>query len=459
MSRTLAVLAIGAGVFSLLQSLTAPVLPTIQQELNTSQNTVTWVLTAYLLSASVFTPVLGRVGDMVGKRRTLVAVMTALAAGLFLAAIAPNIEVLILARVVQGAGGALIPLAFGIIRDEFPRERSAAAIGTLSAIFAVGSGLGVVLAGPVVSSLGMRWLFWLPLGIVLIAAFAAHRFVPESPVRTPGRINWVATGLLSAWLVTLLLGVSQSTSLGWDSPTVLGLLGAAVVLIVAWIRVEVRSDNPLIDMRMMRLPAVWSTNTVALLFGAAMFAAWAFIPQFVQTPASQGYGFGASVSQAGLLMLPMLVTMFIAGILSGRIVAVFSFRAQLAVGSVLSAVACTVLAFAHDREWEVAAGSGLLGLGIGLAFATMTNLVVQAVPVTQTGAASGMNANIRTVGGSIGAGVMSSLVTAQLGAGGLPLESGYTTGFATFAVISVIAAGAALLVPRERRAELRPAAA
>ncbi|RSM79445.1 MFS transporter [Kibdelosporangium aridum] len=459
MSRTMVVLAIGAGVFSLLQSLIAPVLPTIQQELHTSQNTATWVLTAYLLSASIFTPVLGRVGDMVGKRRTLVAVLTALAVGLLLAALAPSIELLILARAVQGAGGAVFPLAYGIIRDEFPRERVAGAISTLSAIIAAGGGLGVILAGPIVATLGMRWLFWLPMVIVLVTAFAAHRLVPESPVRTPGRINWAATLLLSGWLVALLLGVSQGTSWGWGSPAVLALFGVAVVLLGLWVRVEMRSANPLIDMRMMRLPAVWTTNAVAFLFGAAMFAAWAFIPQLAQTPPSQGYGFGASVSQAGLLMLPMLVAMFIVGILSGRMAPFFSFRAQLAAGSVLSAAACAVLALAHDQAWEVAVGGGLLGLGVGLAYATMTNLVVEAVPVTQTSVASGMNANIRTIGGSIGAGVMSSLVTAHLGFAGLPLEAGYTTGFATFAVISIVAAGAALLVPRVRKAELQPAAA
>ena len=459
MSRILAVLAVGAGVVALLQSLVGPVLPTIQQELHTTQNTATWVFTAYLLSASICTPLLGRVGDMVGKRRTLVAVMVALAFGCLLAAVAPTIELLIVARVVQGIGGAVFPLAYGIVRDEFPPERLARTISALSAVIAVASGLGVVLAGPVVAGLGVRWLFWIPMIVVLVGAFAAHRLVPESAVRTPGRLNWVATGLLSGWLVALLLGVSQGRAWGWTSGAVLGLFALAVLLMAAWIRLELRSANPLIDMRMMRLPAVWTTNAVTLLFGAAMFAAWAFIPQLAQTPVSQGYGFGASISQAGLLMLPMLVAMFVAGILSGRMAPAFSFRAQLASGAVLSAVACASLALAHDRAWEVAVGAGLLGLGIGLAFATMTNLVVRAVPPTQTGVASGMNINIRAIGGSIGAAVMSSVVTAQLGMAGLPLESGYTTGFATFAVIAAVAAGAALLVPRERTAELRPVAA
>src|ERR1043165_4726912 len=349
MSRILAVLAVGAGVVALLQSLVGPVLPTIQQELHTTQNTATWVFTAYLLSASICTPLLGRVGDMVGKRRTLVAVMVALAFGCLLAAVAATIELLVVARVVQGIGGAGFPLAYGIVRDEFPPERLARTISALSAVIAVASGLGVVLAGPVVAGLGVRWLFWIPMIVVLVGAFAAHRLVPESAVRTPGRLNWVATGLLSGWLVALLLGVSQGRAWGWTSGAVLGLFALAVLLMAAWIRMELRSANPLIDMRMMRLPAGGTTNAVTFPFGAAMFAAWAFIPQLAQTPVSQGYGFGASISQAGLLMLPMLVAMFVAGILSGRMAPAFSFRAQLASGAVLSAVACASLALAHDR--------------------------------------------------------------------------------------------------------------
>jgi predicted MFS family arabinose efflux permease len=424
----------------MLQSLIGPVLPTIQHELGTSQNTATWVLTAYLLSASVATPILGRVGDMVGKNRTLVVVLVAVALGCLLAALAPTIGVLIAARVIQGAGGAVFPLAFGILRDELPPAGVHKAVGTLSAVIAVGSGLGVVLAGPVVDLLGMRWLFWLPLFVVFPAALAAHLWIPDSPVRTRGRVNWVATVLLSGWLVALLLAVSQAPSWGWGSPGVLGLIAVAVAGLVAWTLVELRSRNPLIDMRMLRLPAVWPTNTVALLFGAAMFAAWAFLPQLVQART----GFGASVTEAGLLMLPMLVTMFVAGLVSGRLPV--TPRVQLAVAAAFTALANLGLAVAHTQRWEIAAWSALLGLAIGLAFSAMTTLVVQAVPPSQTGAASGTNANLRTIGGSIGAAVMSSIVTAA------PGNSGYTDGFAVFAVVSLVAVAAALLVPSARRA-------
>jgi EmrB/QacA subfamily drug resistance transporter len=446
-SLTFLLLAAGAGSFALLQSLVAPVLATIQGELHTSQSAVTWVLTAYLLSASIFTPILGRVGDSYGKKRTLVGVLLTLAAGSLLAALAPSIGVLIVARVIQGAGGAVLPLSFGILRDEFPPARVASAVGAMSAVIGVGGGLGIVLAGPIVDVLGYRWLFWIPMVVVAVAAACAQRFVPESPVRHPGRINWLAAALLSGWLVALLLAVSEAPEWGWGSTRVLGLAIAAVVLLVAWVRTEVRAADPLIDMRMMRLPSVWTTNLAAMLFGASMYAVFAFLPQFVETPARAGYGFGASVTEAGLLLLPMLVTMFFAGIVSGRTEGTFSSKAQLATGSGFAVVACAMLTAAHADRWEIAAATALLGLGIGLAFSSMTNLIVRSVPARQTGVASGMNANFRTIGGAIGAGLMGSLVTGSLQPDGFPSQSGYTDGFLLLTLFSIAAVAAALIVP------------
>ncbi|MET7834991.1 MFS transporter [Micromonospora sediminicola] len=452
---TFLVLAAGTGFFAMLQSLITPVLPTIQHDLHTSPNTVTWVLTAYLLSASIFTPILGRVGDMIGKERTLVVSLAALALGCLLAAVAPSIGVLIAARVVQGIGGAVFPLSFGIIRDEFPAARVSSAVASISAVVAVGGGLGVVLAGPIVATLGYRWLFWIPLVVVGLTALAAYRFVPPSPVRTPGRINWLSALLLSGWLVALLLPVSKGAAWGWGSGRVVGLLTLAVVLAAAWLVAEARAGNPLIDLRMMRLPAVWTTNLVALLYGASMFSVYAFLPQFAQIPTSAGYGFGASVTQAGLLMLPMLVGMFAAGLLAGRLESRFSAKAQLSTGAAFNVAAAAMLTVAHDTRWEVGVAGGLVGLGIGLAFASMANLIVASVPAAQTGAATGMNANIRTIGGAIGAALASAVITAHPQASGLPREAGFTAGFLLLTGISLAAALAALAVPSGRRARPR----
>jgi len=447
----LAVLATVVASFSMLQSLVSPALPVIQRDLHTTASTVTWVFTALLLAVSVATPLLGRVGDMVGKERTLVVGLIALAVGCLIAALAPNIGVLIGARVLQGVGGAVFPLSFGIIRDEFPAERVPSMVGVVSAIIAAGGGLGIVLAGPIVQTLGWRWLFWIPLIVVSLAAVMVRRYVPESPNRVPGRIDWVAATLLSGWLIALLLPLSTGRSWGWDSFRTIGLFAVAVVLFVSWIAVELRSPNPLIDMRVMRLPAVWTTNLVALLFGAAMFAVYAFVPQFMQIPKAAGFGFGSSVTQAGLLMLPMLVTMAVTGSLSGPLAPRFSVKAQVIWGSGLSLIAALAFAEFHDEPWQVAVSTALFGVGLGLAYASMTSLIVQNVPREQTGAATGMNANIRTIGGSIGTALASSIITGHLQPSGLPAEAGFTD---TFLLLSAFAAAAVLLalaIPATRR--------
>ena len=394
---------------------------------------------------------------MVGKKRIFVVALAALALGSLLAALATSIGVMIVARAIQGVGGGVLPLAFGIIRDEFPPQKLGSAVGTTAALAAVGGGFGIVLAGPIIKVLNYHWLFWIPMIMVVAAGLAAHFLVPESPVRTPGRINWTAAVLLAAWLIALLVAVTEGPSWGWASPRVLGLFVAAVVFLLVWIWVELRSAEPLIDMRMMRLPAVWTTNLVAFLFGACLYSALAFLPEFLQTPASAGYGFGASVTASGFFLLPLAVAMFAFGMVSGRLAGRIGARSVLIIGSATSIFPFVLLAVAHDHEWQIFLATTVLGAGFGLAFSAMSSIIVGAVPAAQTGVASGMNANIRTIGGSIGAAVMASIVTSGVAADALPKESGYTDGFAMLAVAAVLAAGASVLVPRARRQAGAPA--
>jgi EmrB/QacA subfamily drug resistance transporter len=448
---TFGILAIGIGAFSLLQSMVIPVLSTVQAELHTSQSAVTWVLTAYLLSASVMTPILGRVGDMYGKKWVFVAALVALAVGSVLAAVAPNLAVMIAARVIQGLGGGMLPLGFGIIRDEFPREKVAGAVGILAALTAVGGSLGIVLAGPIVNALSWRWLFWLPAIVTAVAMAGAVLFVPQSPVRSPGTISWLPAVLLSGWLVALLVPLSEASDWGWGSPTVIGLFAAAVLLAALWVWSELRAATPLIDMKMMRLPAVWTNNLVALLIGVGLYAMFAFLPEFVQTPTAAGYGFGASITRSGLMLLPSGATMIVVGLFAGSLTRRIGGKVMVVAGCLIGCVSMAMFAFAHSQEWEIYVATGVLGIGFGLAFSAMSAIVVSAVPAQQTSVATGMNANIRTIGGSIGAAVMASIVTSQLEPSGLPTGSAYTTGFAVMGAVLVVAALASLLIPSQRR--------
>jgi EmrB/QacA subfamily drug resistance transporter len=457
---TFAVLALGGAAFALLQSLVAPALPTIQHDLHTSATAATWVLTAYLLSAAVFTPIVGRLGDMHGKERMLVTVLGVLAAGTLIAALAQSIEVMILGRAVQGAGGAVFPLAFGIIRDEFPRERVATGIALVSAILGVGGGLGIVLAGPIVEHLSYHWLFWMPLAVVLAAAVMTHLFVPESPIKTPGHVNWTGAALLSAWLVCLLLGISEGPSWGWGSPSVVALLAATAVFAALWVRNEQRAGEPLVDMRMMRRRAVWTVNATAILLGAGMFSSFVLIPQFVQMPASTGYGFGASVTGAGVFLVPSTVGMLLVSPLAGRLSSTVGSRVPLLLGTLATTAAFMLLAVAHEHPADVYVASGLMGIGIGFAFSAMANLIVEAVRPDETGVATGMNTVMRTIGGSIGGQVGASVLTASA-VGGLPTEHAFTVAFAIAAGALLVSFLSALAVPRPATAgaALAPAAA
>ncbi|MBL7626380.1 MFS transporter [Frankia sp. CN6] len=442
---------LGATAYCVLQAMVLPALPVIQRDLGASQATAAWLLTAFLLSASIATPILGRLGDLLGKRRVLAFVFAALSVGSLMSALTDSVGVLIAARVVQGVGGGVFPLAFGIIRDEFPPHRIPWAIGVISAVMGAASGLGVVLAGPLVDTLSWHWLFWVPLIVSALALVATIVVIPESRVRASGSVNLPAALALAAWLLALLLGLSKGTSWGWTAPGTLGLFAAAVAGFALWIWIENRSAVPLIDLKVMRIPAVWRTNVAALLLGLGMYSTFVVVPPLMQTPSEAGYGLGASVTDSGLILLPSTIASLIVGLLIGRINIRFGAKYPLVFGSALTAGSFVVLLVNHDHVWGFMLWSLLQGVGIGLAFASITSLILDAVPVEATGAATGMNANIRTIGGSLGSGVIASLLAAGTLPSGYPKESGYVAGIVVLCVATLAAAVASALVPVARR--------
>jgi EmrB/QacA subfamily drug resistance transporter len=446
---TLAVLAVGALAYSVLSAAVIPALPTIQHQLHTSETGVTWLLTAYLLAASVGTAILGRLGDMYGKERVLLWTFGILAVGTLLAAVANSLALVIVGRALQGAAGGIFPLAFGIVRDEFPREKVAGSIGLLSATLGVGSGVGIVGAGVVVEHLSWHWLFWIPLMVILGAAFFTWRFVPESPVRAPGRVNWRAATLMTIGISAALLAVSETTTWGWGSAKTLVLLAAGLLVCAAWVAVEARSTEPLVDMTMMRIRGVWTTNTAAFLLGAGMYSSFIIIPQFAQLPTRTGFGFGSSVIVSGLYLLPSTVAMMLMGLLAGPLAARYGSRLSLLVGTAITTAAFAWLVFAHGHPYDLLISAGLLGIGIGLAFAALGNLIVEAVPAHQTGVASGMNTVMRTLGGALGGQLAATFIAGHM-ARGLPTVTGFTESFVLATAFLSASIVAAAMVPRRR---------
>ncbi len=450
----LAVLSLAGLAYAVLSSAVIPALPTFQHAFHTTETGATWILTGFLVSASVGTSIIGRLGDMYGKERLLLWTLLTLAAGTLLAAVSQSLAMLIAARVIQGVAGGIFPLAFSIARDEFPADRVAGSIGLMSSILGVGGGIGLVVGALIVEHLGWHWLFWIPLVVTLAAAWFTWRYIPESPVRSPGRVNWLAAALMSVGISALLIGIAQTTVWGWGGTKTLALFAVGLLFCTAWVGVEVRSREPLVDMAMMRIRGVWTTNLAAFLLGAGLYASFIVFPQFAQLPKRTGFGFGASVVVSSLYLLPAALTMGLVGTAAGRVARRYGSKPALVVGTSITAVAFGYATIAHRHPYEMLITATLLGIGIGLAFAALGNLIVQAVPPTQTGVASGMNTVMRTLGGALG-GQLSATFIAGNTAHGLPAITGFTDTYVMATAFLVVCVLAGLLVPSRPAAPAR----
>jgi EmrB/QacA subfamily drug resistance transporter len=447
---TLGILALAGLAYALQQTMIVPALPSLRHDLHTTTAWATWLLTAFLLVSAVATPVLGKLGDQYGKERFLLVSLVVFFVGCVAAIFAWNIWSLIVFRAVQGFGGAVFPLAFAIVYDEFPRDKIAGGVGMISAILGVGGGLGLVLSGALVEYLSWRWLFIVGAIAVGAAVVLVWRFVPESPIKTPSRVDPAGVLLLSGLLVTLLLGLTEGPEWGWGSARVLGLFGAAAVLFAAWVYAELHVADPMIDMRMLADRTVLFTNATAVFTGFAMFGAFALLPSLMQQHRGPGvhYGFGLSPFMTGVYLLPGGVLGFVAGPLAGRIGQRSGSRLPLVIGMVLAGIGIGGLAVEHAQAWEISVWMAFIGIGVPFAFAAMAKLIVDAVRATETGVATGMNTVMRTVGSVIGGQVGAAIVSADTIAGTkIPAESAYIAAFWVSAAVAVVGALVARAIP------------
>jgi EmrB/QacA subfamily drug resistance transporter len=443
-----------------MQTMVVPALPVLQRSLHTSTTWVTWVLTVFLLVASVATPIVGRLGDQYGKERLLAISLLIFLVGCVGCALAWNIWSLIAFRAIAGAGGGVFPLSFAIIRDEFPPERVGVGIGLVSAVFGVGGGFGIVFAGLIVDNLSWRWLFTLGAIVTAISLALVHRFVPESPIKTQSRVDFPGAILLSLALIALLVALSEGERWHWSSARTLGVLAAGAMLALVWGWVERRVRDPLVDMRMLAHRPILFTNLTALIAGFAMFGTFVLIPNFVETPHGLphataqlvDYGFGASATRAGVYLLPGSFMLLFAGPIAGRIGSRIGYKWPLAAGMLVVGVAAGLIAAFHTHPWQIWLNQGLLGIGVGFAFASMATLIAENVRLEETGVATGMNTVMRSIGGVIGAQAGAALLSAYTIAGtSVPAEKGFVITFAVGAGAAVVGAALACFVPEPDR--------
>jgi len=458
---TLTVLAIACVAYVLQQTLVVPAIPNFQRDLHTSATWAAWVFTGFLLTSAVVTTPLGKLGDTYGKRRLLVISLGIFALGTVAAALANSIEFLIAARALQGAAGAIFPLSFGIIRDEFPPARVGVALGLLSATFGVGAGIGLVLSGVILQGLSWHWLFWFGAMPVVVALLLVWRLIPESPVRTPSRFDGWGVLTLSLGLAGVLIALSEGEQWGWLSGMTLGLFAISLLVLALWVWVETKVPDPMMDMRVMRQRAVFWTNVLAVVVGFSMYGTYLLMPTLVQLghglpPALAdrvSFGFSGSVIVAGLYLVPATITMLVVGPLGGALEPRVGARALTFVGLLAIAVAAFLLAVAHTEAWQLILAIGILGIGVGLVYSMLAKLIVDAVAPSVTGVAMGMNTVMRTVGGTIGGQLSAAFLTSFTVAGtSLPAEKGFTLTFLVAGIVALVGLLAVLPIPRGARA-------
>ncbi|MFJ7217621.1 MFS transporter [Amycolatopsis sp. NPDC098790] len=449
------VLLTAAFAVALAQTVVVGVLASFARELRVDAVGAAWLLTAFMLASAVATPVAGRLGDQFGHHRVIVAGLLLLLAGSVVAAVSTGrgwYAGALSGRVVQGLAGGVFPCSFGLARRLLPSRRLPGTVAALSAVFGVGGAVGMVAAGPVTDAAGLAAVFWLVGGLALVALLGTALLpVPRPADRTRVALDLPGGALLAATLVALLLAISQGRTWGWLSVPVVGLGVAAIVSGAVFVLVERRATAPLIDVHLLVGRRLAALNAATLVIGVGMFAAVTLLPLFAQTPKAAGYGFGYSPTAAGALIAPIGLFMIVAVPLTPRLSARIGPRGVFQLGAGLAAAGLLGLAFAHDGPATVALSGAVLGLAYGFAFGSLGALVIGATPPQTTGAATGVNTVLRTIGGAAGSALA---VTIVAGSGGrAPTESGYTTAFAVSAVVALVAIVLAAAIPAVARIE------
>lgn len=438
---------------ALLQTMMVPLVPHVPAMMAVSPSSATWLLTATLVAGAVTAPMVGRLGDMYGKRRMLLVLVWVMLLSSALAAAAPNFAVLLVARAVQGTTIGVIALGMSLMRDVLPPAKVGGGVGMMSSSLGIGGAIGPPLAGFIAEGASWRLLFVAVAGGALLLVALVPIWVPESRARSGGRFDILGSVGLTGGLVCLLLGISKGSAWGWGSPAILALMATSAVVLIIWGRYELRRRSPLVDLRVTARPAVLGTNVATVLLGSSIFAILAMATQILQAPVGTGYGFGLSMMIAGVMLLPLGGSMMLFSSVSARISRIRGPRTTVMLGSTLLAVGNAGLATLPHSAWLVVTTSTVGAIGGALAYSALPLLIMRAVPESETAAATSLNTLMRQLGTSTITAVAAAVGTAlviQVDGQDVPARAAYTVSFLAAAVAACSALVVAALTPPPR---------
>ncbi|MFE0728097.1 MFS transporter [Streptomyces antibioticus] len=453
----IATLAFAGTTAAIMQTLVTPLIAELPQILDTSSSNAAWVITVTLLVAAVCVPVVGRLGDLVGKRRMLLACSVPLVVGSVVCAVASDVVTMIVGRGLQGMGMGMVPLGIALLRDVVPAERLSGSIALVSASMGIGGAIGLPLAAAVAQYADWRVLFWGSAVLAAIVAVLIFVLVPDVPAGAKGqRFDLPGAIGLGAGLVCLLLAVSKGADWGWASGTTLGLFAAAVVVLAGWGVWEMRTADPLVDLRTTARPRVLLTNLASVFIGFGMYASMLVMPQLLQFPEATGYGLGQSMLAAGLWMAPGGLMMMLVSPLGGKLTNARGPKFTLICGALVLAAGYFASPALTGSAWGVMLVTIITSSGVGLAYGAMPALIMSSVPLTETAAANAFNTLMRSLGTSIGAaviGVILAQMTTTMGGHTFASEDGFRTALLVGGALALVSAAVAAVIPAARAAQ------
>ncbi|MET8684582.1 MFS transporter [Streptomyces sp. NPDC004732] len=439
----LGLLAVATGA---LESVVTPTLPLLQRELDMSPAEGALLSIVLLITGALITPVAGKFGDRYGGKQVLIRLMAVVCVGGLVSSLAPNLPVLLLGQLLQGAMVGALPLSFILVREHLPAGESKVAIGWVSGLFVAGGMTGTLSAGPVAEGLSRHWMFALPTIAVICATVLVSRLLPQDPPRRSDDVgvDWPGLLLLSGTLVTLMLVLALAPDIA-SQPFV---LGALIVVLAAfatgWTAVERRAASPMVDLRMLARPAVWKSCVLTFVICAGTSVPVYLLPQLFAVPADE-YGFGASATEIGFFLLPGTLAASLAGPLSGIGARRYGSRAVATAGILIMVAALVALAAAHSEIWHLVVGKVMVALANGLCVTAMVTSTATSVDQGDTGIATSLVLVTRVLGFAVGAQVSGAILTAGTPSGSdVPAESSFVIGFAIAGAVTALA----LLVTR-----------
>jgi EmrB/QacA subfamily drug resistance transporter len=383
-------------------------LPSIRRELGTSVSGLQWTVDAYTLTVASFLLLSGSTADRIGRRRIFQIGLAIFSLRSLLCSLAPSVGFLVAARVLQGLGGSMLnPVAMSIITNTYTdRKQRARAVGVWGAVSGVSLALGPIVGGVLTQTVGWRGVFWVNIPIGIAAIILTARFVPESRAAKPRKIDPLGQVLVIVALFSLVYGLIEAPSHGWNSPVTIGLFVVAALAVVILIWHELRVRAPMIDVRFFR-SFPFSSATVTAVLGFSSFAGFLFLNALYLQDVR-----GLSALQTGLYMLPLALATLLFSLLSGRLVARFGTRPSLifaGLGIATSAVTMTFLT-AQTPEAMLLVSYVIFGIGMGFLNAPITTAAVSGMPLSQAGVAAGLASTSRQVGNAVGV-ALAGLVT------------------------------------------------